>query len=69
MVRIRLHVGVRIFLMSRKEQWLSRIVFYAGAIGLLWIMGKMSPSSAELEAQLDRELGAAQIQITFPSKS
>ncbi|MGY8641984.1 MAG: hypothetical protein ACKVJU_12925 [Verrucomicrobiales bacterium] len=54
--------------MSRKEQWLSRIVFYAGAIGLLWIMGKMSPSSAELEAQLDRELGAAQIQITFPSK-
>ncbi len=52
--------------MSRTEQWLSRIVFYTGAIATLWIMGKMSPSSADIEAKRDLELGVSQAMIIFP---
>ena len=53
--------------MSSSHRWVSRIAFYTGAIGLLWVLGEITPSESELRARALDRLGVAQIYIAAPA--
>ncbi|NNE90303.1 MAG: hypothetical protein HKN23_01520 [Verrucomicrobiales bacterium] len=41
---------MRTFSMTWQQRWVSRAVFYLTTIGVMWAMGRIMPTSADLRA-------------------